>query len=56
MEPGDLLLFHPNTLHRSDQNHSDRPRWSMICCYNAADNAPYKPSHHPNYTPLRKFR
>ncbi len=55
MAPGDLLLFHPNTLHRSDQNHSDMPRWSMICCYNAADNDPYKPSHHPNYTPLHKL-
>ncbi|MES3022466.1 MAG: phytanoyl-CoA dioxygenase family protein [Pseudomonadota bacterium] len=55
MQPGDLLLFHPNTLHRSDQNHSDNPRWSMICCYNAADNDPYKPSHHPNYTKLHKL-
>ncbi len=55
MAPGDLLLFHPNTLHRSDQNHSAQPRWSMICCYNAADNDPYKASHHPNYTPLHKL-
>ncbi len=55
MAPGDLLLFHPNTLHRSDQNHSDHPRWSMICCYNAADNDPYKPSHHPMYTKLHKL-
>ena len=30
------------------------PRWSMICCYNAARNNPYKESHHPRYTPLRK--
>ena len=41
-----------NTLHRSDQNKSDHPRWSMICCYNAARNDPYKDSHHPRYTPL----
>ncbi len=52
MEPGDALFFHPNTLHRSDQNASDNPRWSMICCYNAARNDPYKDSHHPRYTPL----
>ncbi len=52
MAPGDLLLFHPNTLHRSDQNRSENPRWSMICCYNAARNDPYKNSHHPRYTPL----
>ncbi len=54
MEPGDTLFFHANLLHRSDQNHSDNPRWSMICCYNAARNDPYKESHHPRYTPLIK--
>jgi hypothetical protein len=52
MEVGDTLFFHPNLLHRSDQNRSDHPRWSMICCYNAARNNPYKESHHPRYTPL----
>jgi ectoine hydroxylase-related dioxygenase (phytanoyl-CoA dioxygenase family) len=54
MEPGDTLFFHCNLLHRSDQNRSDNPRWSMICCYNAARNNPYKESHHPRYTPLEK--
>jgi Phytanoyl-CoA dioxygenase (PhyH) len=52
MDPGDALFFHPNLLHRSDQNKSDKPRWAMICCYNAARNDPYKESHHPRYTPL----
>jgi ectoine hydroxylase-related dioxygenase (phytanoyl-CoA dioxygenase family) len=52
MEPGDALFFHPNLLHRSDQNRSEHPRWSMICCYNAARNDPYKDSHHPRYTAL----
>lgn len=52
MQPGDGLFFHGNLLHRSDQNRSDHPRWSMICCYNAARNNPYKESHHPRYTPL----
>ena len=54
MEPGDALFFHANLLHRSDQNRSENPRWSMICCYNAARNNPYKESHHPRYTPLVK--
>ena len=54
MEPGDTLFFHANLLHRSDQNQSANPRWSMICCYNAARNNPYKESHHPRYTPLEK--
>lgn len=52
MEPGDALFFDSNLLHRSDQNRSENSRWSMICCYNAARNNPYKESHHPRYTPL----
>ena len=55
MEPGDVLFFHANLLHRSDQNRSDNPRWSMICCYNSAANNPYKEHHHPRYTPLSKL-
>ncbi len=54
MDPGDALFFHSNLLHRSDRNESENPRWSMICCYNAARNNPYKESHHPRYTPLVK--
>ena len=54
MEPGDALFFHSNLLHRSDQNRSKNPRWSLICCYNARKNDPYKESHHPRYTPLQK--
>src|SRR5580704_19263404 len=54
MDPGDVLFFHSNLLHASAENTSDRPRWSMICCYNAARNNPYKESHHPRYTPLHK--
>ncbi|MBR9999554.1 MAG: phytanoyl-CoA dioxygenase family protein, partial [Cyclobacteriaceae bacterium] len=54
MEPGDALFFHSNLLHRSDQNRSKNPRWSLICCYNAKRNDPYKESHHPRYTPLKK--
>jgi ectoine hydroxylase len=54
MAPGDVIFFHCNTLHRSDQNKSQQPRWSMICSYNAARNDPYKEHHHPRYTPLIK--
>lgn len=53
-EPGDALFFHCNLLHRSDQNTSPNSRWSLICCYNAARNDPYKESRHPRYTPLAK--
>ncbi len=54
MAPGDAVFFHANTLHCSGPNHSEFPRWAMICCYNAAANDPYKDSHHPRYTPLQK--
>ena len=52
MEPGDVIFFHANLLHRSDQNNSDKPRWSMICCYNAKSNEPYEQSRHPFYSPI----
>jgi ectoine hydroxylase-related dioxygenase (phytanoyl-CoA dioxygenase family) len=52
MKPGDGLFFHGNLLHRSDQNTSEHPRWALICCYNTKSNDPYKPSRHPNYSPL----
>ncbi len=54
MDPGDVLFFHCNTLHRSDQNRSKDRRWTLICCYNAARNDPYLDHHHPRYTPLEK--
>ncbi len=54
MNPGDALFFHANLLHASGRNDSEFPRWSMICCYNARSNDPYKDSHHPRYTPLQK--
>jgi hypothetical protein len=55
LEPGTGLFFHGNTLHRSDANTSEHSRWSLICCYNAARNDPYKAHHHPCYTPLSKL-
>ncbi|TKC01531.1 phytanoyl-CoA dioxygenase family protein [Pedobacter cryotolerans] len=42
MEAGDTLFFHSNTLHRSDANLSDKPRWSLISAYNLITNKPYK--------------
>lgn len=56
MDPGDALFFHGNLLHRSDQNTSDLPRWSLICCYNTRGNDPYlTDGRHPNYSPLEKW-
>jgi ectoine hydroxylase-related dioxygenase (phytanoyl-CoA dioxygenase family) len=56
MEPGDALFFHGNLLHRSDQNTSELPRWSLICCYNTKHNDPFVSSgRHPNYSPLERW-
>jgi ectoine hydroxylase len=55
MEPGDVLFFHCNTLHRSDKNNSPDRRWTLLCCYNAARNNPFLDHHHPKYTPLKKL-
>ena len=52
LEPGDTVFFHGNLLHRSDQNRSANPRWTLVCCYNAARNDPYKESRHPRYSKL----
>ena len=54
LDPGDALFFHCNVLHTSDQNRSDRRRWAFLIAYNRADNNPYLPHHHPQYTALHK--
>lgn len=41
LEAGDALIFHSNILHRSEANLSDRPRWSIISCYNLQSNLAY---------------
>ena len=56
MNPGDALFFHGNLLHRSDQNLSDDPRWSLISCYNTRHNDPFvTDGRHPNYAPLETW-
>lgn len=54
LEPGDVLLFHSNLLHRSDANRSPHSRWTLISCFNARSNSPYQPTRHPGYSPLAK--
>ncbi|GAB2574345.1 phytanoyl-CoA dioxygenase family protein [Spirosoma areae] len=44
LKAGDVLFFHSNLLHRSEANLSDKPRWSMISCYNRASNIGYNDS------------
>ncbi|TWU05997.1 phytanoyl-CoA dioxygenase family protein [Stieleria varia] len=55
MEPGDVLFFHANLLHRSDKNESEDPRWSLICCYNTRHNDPFILGKHASYEPLERL-
>lgn len=64
LEPGDTLFFHANTLHRSEVNRSEDPRWALICVYNARSNTPrpvpptrpHDPDAPPTlYTPLDRW-
>ena len=52
MEPGTALFFHCNLLHRSDPNDSPLPRWSLICCYSAANNPTFNADGAGQYEPL----
>ncbi len=54
LDPGDALFFHANTLHRSDDNRSEHPRWTLIGCYNTKHNSPLEEGGHPPYHPLEK--
>ena len=54
LAPGDAVIFHGNTLHRSDQNRSDRRRWTFLCCYNAVSNDTFKRDDDRYYVPLEK--
>ena len=50
---GDALFFHPNTLHRSEANLSDKPRWSLIAVYNRSSNVPYNEPSQSSIVPLQ---
>jgi ectoine hydroxylase len=54
LEPGDAVVFHGNTLHRSDQNQSDKRRWMLLCCYNAISNDTVTKDDDRYYVPLEK--
>lgn len=54
LDPGDAVVFHANTLHRSDQNRSDRRRWTFLICYNAISNDTLTRDDDRYYVPLEK--
>jgi ectoine hydroxylase-related dioxygenase (phytanoyl-CoA dioxygenase family) len=55
MEPGDALFFHANTLHRSDANTSEHPRWILLGCFNRQDNPCREKGGHPAPRPFEKW-
>lgn len=42
LESGDVVMFHRNTLHSSDDNQSSHSRIALIGCYNTKRNSPYQ--------------
>lgn len=52
LQPGDVLFFHANLLHSSQANTSDKPRWSIISCYNLDYNVPFREKHLSCITPV----
>jgi ectoine hydroxylase len=52
-EPGDVLFFHANLLHSSDENKSSDSRRTLIVCFNTKSNNPYKESGHASYSTLQ---
>ncbi len=42
LQPGDVLFFHSNILHRSAANTSDKSRLSIISAYNLSYNVPFR--------------
>ena len=43
LDPGDVVVFHSNTLHGSGPNESDAPRTMLMMSYNALSNVPSAP-------------
>lgn len=43
LDPGDVVVFHSNTLHGSGPNQSDAPRTMLMSSYNAVSNPPTEP-------------
>lgn len=50
LESGDVVIFHCNVLHASDDNHSPDSRIGLLGCYNTRHNDPYRCAHgHPGF-------
>ncbi len=54
LQPGDVLFFHSNILHRSAANTSDKSRWSIISAYNLSYNIPFREKNTSCIQPIAK--
>ncbi len=54
LDPGDVLIFHCNAIHRSDQNRSASRRWTLLICYNRVDNDTITRADDRYFVPLDK--
>lgn len=54
LDPGDVLIFHSNAIHRSDANRSPNRRWTLLVCYNRVDNDTVTRDDDRFYVPLER--
>ncbi len=54
LDPGDVLIFHSNAIHRSDANRSANRRWTLLVCYNRVDNDTVTRDDDRYYVPLER--
>lgn len=54
LDPGDVLFFHSNILHRSAANTSDKAKWSIISAYNLSYNVPFREKNLSCIQPIKK--
>lgn len=54
LDPGDVLIFHSNAIHRSDANRSPNRRWTLLVCYNRVDNDTVTRDDDRYYVPLER--
>jgi ectoine hydroxylase-related dioxygenase (phytanoyl-CoA dioxygenase family) len=54
LDPGDVLIFHSNAIHRSDANRSPNRRWTLLVCYNRVDNDTVTRDDDRYYVPLAR--
>lgn len=52
---GDVVIFHANTLHGSDDNISTKPRIALLGTYNTKHNSPYLNHDHPKFQKQSKI-